>query len=129
MTDNRTLDQPTKDILTAEAVTLVEDAAYLGTFTNFSAFKEKNRYKNLFLGLTDFKLAYTNIDKKSQAIRTYEVSTSAVEGEFTTPGLGQPFQQDQFDNYATYIYSIYQDQNISTYINIKLHLGKYTNYP
>ena len=45
MTESVSLDQPTKDILTAEAVTLVEDAAYLVTLTNFSAFKEKNRYK------------------------------------------------------------------------------------
>ena len=125
MADSLSLDQPTKDILTQEAVTLIEDAAYLRTFNNFSAFREKNKYKNLFLGLTDFKLVYTNIDRKSQAIITFEVRTSAVEGEFSTPGLGQPFQGDQFDNYATYSYSIHHHQNISTHINIKLHLGKY----
>ena len=119
------LDQPTKDLLTQEAVTLIEDAAYLGTFNNFSAFRERNKYRNLFLGLTDFKLVYTNIDRKSQAIITYEASTSAAEGEFSTPGLGQPFQGDQFDNFATYSYSIHHHRNLSTDINIKLHLGSY----
>ena len=125
MTDSLTLDQPTKDILTQEAVTLIEDAAYLRTFNNFSAFRENNKYKNLFLGLTDFQLVHTKIDRKSQAIITFEVSTSAAEGEFSTPGLGQPFQRQIFDNYATYSYTIHHLQNISTQINIKLHLGKY----
>ena len=129
MADSLALDQSTKDILTQEAVTLIEDAAYLRTFNNFSAFREKNKYKNLFLGLTDFQLVHTKIDRKSQAIITFEVSTSAAEGEFSTPGLGQPFQRQIFDNYATYSYIIHHLQNISTQINIKLHLGKYTNYP
>ena len=125
MADSLSLDGATKDLLTQEAVRLIENAAYQGTFNNFTAFREKNRYRNLFLGLTNFKLVYTNIDSKSQAITTYEVSTSAGEGEFSSPGLGQPFQEDQFDNYATFIYSIHHHRNVSTHINIKLHLGKY----
>ena len=125
MADSLSLDQPTKDVLTQEAVRLIEDAAYQGTFNNFSAFREKNKYKNLYLGLTNFKLVYTNIDGKSQAITTFEVSTSAAEGEFSSPSLGQPFQEDLFDNYATFIYSIHHHRNISTHINIKLHLGRY----
>ena len=96
-----------------------------------SAIRENNRPRNWYNGYTRSLLNHESVDSGlDRFYEDYEISSSAVSGEISTPYFGQPFNASQFEYNARYLLyiniphykKIMKNPNISLVIEVELDI-------
>ena len=109
--ENNKLTEPVKDDLIKFADEWVQDREFENIYTEQSAFKEENKYFNLYSGLTHFELAY---QRPTETVYKYSMSTADTAGFISTPLLGQDMDLARYKlGEVVYKYYIHLPSNIT----------------
>ena len=103
MTENKTLDNDTRNELTQYATELLYDQLYEKILTNISLLEDNERYYNWYHGYTQITLPYTN---DAFGTLSYTLTTSAASGYISTKNFNAEFDADKVEKH------IYIDINI-----------------
>ena len=95
-----------------------------------SAIREKNRPRNWYNGFTRSVLNHKSSPGLNRFYEDYEILSSGVSGEISTPYFGQPFNGSQFEYNARYFLyinlpkskTIWKNPNISLVIEVEFDI-------
>ena len=116
MTENMTLDNDTRAILTLYAVELLYDHIYENTMKNLSKIEEKDRFYNWYHG-------YSWIVLTSYYWNALQITleTSATSGTISTEHFGEKFDKDLVEPRVKFDIDVYPPSSIFDNPNVTLH--------